>query len=58
METMQLVHTTHTTDLTTWMDADVEAFFTQEGLAVKVVEHCNDATCPECFAAAAPARAA
>ncbi len=58
METMQLVHTTHTTDLTTRMDADIEAFFAQEGLAVEVVEHCMDATCPECFTAAAPARAA
>ena len=58
METMQLVSTTHTADLTTWIDTDVEAFFAAEGLAVEVVEHCSDATCPSCFDTEAPAKAA
>ncbi len=57
MEKMQLVHTTEATDLTTLADADLEAFFAGVGVEVKIVAHCNDVTCPACFAPA-PAQAA
>ncbi|GMR02639.1 MAG: hypothetical protein BMS9Abin20_0983 [Acidimicrobiia bacterium] len=57
METMQSVHTTETTDLTALSDADVEAYFADSDLEVVVVAHCDDVTCPTCFAPA-PARAA
>jgi hypothetical protein len=58
METMQLVNTTPTTDLTTLDDEALEAYFADAGLTVSVLTHCDDATCPVCFARKRPARAA
>jgi len=57
METMQLVHTAETTDITTLSDADLEAYFADAGLEVVVVARCDDVTCPACFAPV-PAQAA
>jgi len=58
METMELVHSSHSRDLTGLSDTDIESFFTEAGLDVEVVTHCDDATCLSCFAPANPARAA
>jgi hypothetical protein len=58
METMQLITTTPTTDLTTLDDDALEAYFADAGLAVSVLPHCDDVTCPVCFVPANPARAA
>jgi len=58
METIELVHTGTSADLTALSDTDIESFFTEAGLDVEVVTHCDDATCPSCFAPANPARAA
>ena len=55
METMQLITTTERTGALGWSDEAIEAFFASAGLAVEVVEHCSDASCPDCFR---PARAA
>jgi len=57
MDTMQLVPSTPTTDLTTLGDDDIEAFFAAAGLNVSVVPHCDDATCGACFGQT-PAKAA
>jgi len=57
MEAMQMVHMAETTDFTTLSDADLEAYLADSGLEVVVVAHCDDVTCPACFAPA-PARAA
>ncbi|MDA2978703.1 MAG: hypothetical protein O3B42_02920 [Actinomycetota bacterium] len=51
METMTLVHTsTNSGDLTERSDADIEAWFSQLGLEVEVVAHCDTASCQDCFA--------
>lgn len=57
METMQLIHTPDSTDLMTLSNTDLEAFFADAGLAGEVVDNCDDARCPTCFAAT-PAKAA
>lgn len=57
METMQLLTTQHPTDLTALDDAAIEDFFAGAGLAIEVVDHCPDASCPQCFGRR-PAKAA
>ena len=57
MEAIQHLNTQSPTDLLTKSDTDLEAFFADAGLEVKVVIHCSDATCPTCFASN-PAKAA
>lgn len=56
METMQLI-TTPTMDLTRLTDEAIEAMFAAAGLEVEVIDHCDRADCPVCFAPI-PARAA
>lgn len=52
METMTLVHTsTKSTDLTGLPDTEIETWFSQAGLAVEVVPHCDNAACEACFEA-------
>jgi len=50
MNTMHLITTApSTTELTSLADTDVEAFFAEAGLTVKVVTHCDTAGCSVCF---------
>jgi len=58
METIELVHTEDSTDLTALSDAAIESLFAEAGLEVEVMAHCNDVACPSCFAPARPAQAA
>ena len=53
METMHLIQTPHTADLTSLSDSDLEALFASEGVTVEVVIHCDTGGCPVCFAEAA-----
>jgi hypothetical protein len=57
METMQLITTSPPEDLTALDDASIAAFFAGAGLAIEVVDHCPDASCPTCFGRR-PAKAA
>ena len=54
METMTLIHTNTGTrtigsDLTELSDSDLEAWFSQSGLEVEAVAHCDTASCEDCF---------
>ena len=55
MTTMQLVTTE--SNLLDRSDDALEAWFSEAGLTVTVVAHCDDVACPVCFGAL-PARAA
>lgn len=57
METMQLIPNTYPADMTLLGDDTIEVLFAEMGLDVKVVDHCDTASCPLCFRAA-PAKAA
>ncbi len=57
METMHMLPTIGSTDLTTLPDTAIEGFFAEFGLDVEVIDHCPDASCPICFSPA-PAKAA
>lgn len=48
METMTLVHTTHTQDLMALSNSKLEAWFDAGGLTVEVVANCGDPSCPDC----------
>ncbi len=54
MNTMNLV----TTDLTALDSTELEAWFTDAGLAVTEVSHCATADCPVCFPFEAAKKAA
>jgi len=49
METMTLVHTTHTQDLMALSNSKLEAWFDAGGLTVEVVANCGDPSCPDCM---------
>ena len=55
MKTMQLI--TNETAATVIDDDALVDMFAQAGLSVAIVDHCDDASCPVCFAVA-PAQAA
>ena len=48
METMTLVHSTHTDDLMALSNSKLEAWFDAGGLTVAVVTNCGDPSCPDC----------
>jgi hypothetical protein len=50
METMHLVQTPQTPDISSMSDADLEAFFASAGLPAEVVTHCDTPNCSDCFA--------
>ena len=56
METMHLAPST-ASPATPRSDDDLIAMFEAVGLEVALVDHCNDASCPVCFAVT-PAQAA
>ena len=50
MMNTQMTITTATMDLSDLADEAIEAFFLSNGLGVEVVDHCDRADCPSCFA--------
>jgi hypothetical protein len=53
METMHLIQTPQTTDLTSLSDSDLEEFFASVGLSVDVVALCDTIGCVACPTGAA-----
>lgn len=49
METMHLLQTPPTADITSLSDSDLEAFFASAGLSVDVVTHCSTIGCTVCL---------
>jgi len=49
MEPIKVVHNTKTANLLAMSNYELERWFDAFGLAVEVVAHCSDPTCPDCI---------